>query len=249
MPKLIHFAFLLTAISAASAQTPPPTLSPIAPIAFDTSGPVLRAPTDPFKPFTVAGEHGVLVGQQDGVFESWILPVKLISHFTIEADVAGYGVPIDVNQQSAADRSPPRPHHHHLLAPRLHRPPDHVLPIQRTDRHRPRPNRPHRPLRIRLPPSHRLHLPLHTRTQVDVARTQRRHPRPRMGLSRSPRSGRCQRLLRAPHRLPQPRRRSHHPRRRARHPRSLSGAPPDSIPSNSSSTSTPSATAASSSRF
>ncbi len=102
MPKLIHFAFLLTAISAASAQTPPPTLSPIAPIAFDTSGPVLRAPTDPFKPFTVAGEHGVLVGQQNGVFESWLLPVKLISHFTIEADVAGYGVPIDLNQQSAA---------------------------------------------------------------------------------------------------------------------------------------------------
>ncbi len=101
MPKLIHFAFLLTAISAASAQTPPPTLSPIAPIAFDTSGPVLRAPTDPFKPFTVAGEHGVLVGQQNGVFESWILPVKLLSHLTIEADVAGYGVPIDVNQQSA----------------------------------------------------------------------------------------------------------------------------------------------------
>jgi glycogen debranching enzyme len=102
MPKLTHFAFLVAAISAASAQTPPPTLSPIAPVAFDTSGPVLRAPTDSVKPFTVAGEHGVLVGQQNGVFESWILPVKLISHFTIEADVAGYGVPIDVNQQSAA---------------------------------------------------------------------------------------------------------------------------------------------------
>ena len=77
-------------------------LSPLEPVALDTSGPVLRAGTDPFKPFTVAGEHGVLVGQQDGVFESWILPVKLISHFTIEAEVEGYGVPIDVNQQSAA---------------------------------------------------------------------------------------------------------------------------------------------------
>jgi glycogen debranching enzyme len=102
MPKLIHFAFLVAAISAASAQTSPPTLSPVAPIAFDAAGPVLRTPTDPLKPFTVAGEHGVLVGQQNGVFESWILPVKLISHLTIEADVEGYGVPIDVNQQSAA---------------------------------------------------------------------------------------------------------------------------------------------------
>ena len=230
MPKLIHFAFLLTAISAASAQTPPPTLSPIAPIAFDTSGPVLRAPTDPFKPFTVAGEHGVLVGQQNGVFESWILPVKLISHFTIEADVAGYGVPIDLNQQSAAievrpDRTIITYSHPAFTVRQIM-----FSPSNAPTGNRPRPNRPHRPLRIRLPPSHRLHLPLHTRTQVDVARTQRRHPRPRMGLSRSPRSGRCQRLLCAPHRLPQPRRRSHHPRRRARHPGSLSGAPPSPSP-------------------
>jgi glycogen debranching enzyme len=74
----------------------------IALIAFDTTGPVIRAHTETLKPFTVAGQRGVLVGQQDGAFESWILPVKLLSHLTIEANVAGYGVPIDVNQQSAA---------------------------------------------------------------------------------------------------------------------------------------------------
>jgi len=85
-----------------AAQPPAPTLIPLAPITFDTSKQVLRAPIQSIQPFTVAGEHGVLVGQQDGVFESWILPVKLISHFTIEADVEGYGVPIDVNPQSAA---------------------------------------------------------------------------------------------------------------------------------------------------
>jgi glycogen debranching enzyme len=83
-------------------QPPPPTFAPIAAISFDNSGPVIHSHTEPLKPFTVAGERGVLVGQQDGAFESWILPVKLISHFTIEADVEGYGVPIDVNQQSAA---------------------------------------------------------------------------------------------------------------------------------------------------
>ena len=53
------------------------------------------------KPFTVAGERGVLLGQQDGTFEAWILPVKLLSHLTIEAEIEGYTVPIDVNQQSA----------------------------------------------------------------------------------------------------------------------------------------------------
>jgi glycogen debranching enzyme len=104
-------ALLLTPISvlplAISAQpnptqAPPPSFFPIAPISFDNSGPVIRAHTEPLKPFTVAGQRGVLVGQQDGAFESWILPVKLLSHFAIEADIEGYGVPIDVNQQSAA---------------------------------------------------------------------------------------------------------------------------------------------------
>jgi glycogen debranching enzyme len=78
-----------------------PSLTSVAPIAFDNSSPVLAAHTESLKPFTVAGQHGVLVGQQDGVFESWILPVKLLSHLTLEANVAGYGVPIDVNAQSA----------------------------------------------------------------------------------------------------------------------------------------------------
>ena len=32
-------------------------------------------PTQPVHPFTVAGQRGVLVGTQDGAFESWILPV------------------------------------------------------------------------------------------------------------------------------------------------------------------------------
>jgi glycogen debranching enzyme len=99
-------ALLFAAVSAipiaSSAQSSPPSFSPIAPIAFDVSGPVIHAHTEPLKPFTVAGQRGVLVGQQDGVFESWIIPVKLLSHLTIEADVEGYGVPIDVNQQSAA---------------------------------------------------------------------------------------------------------------------------------------------------
>ena len=38
---------------------------------------------------------------QDGQFESWILPIKLLSHLTIEASLEGYSVPIEVNPQSA----------------------------------------------------------------------------------------------------------------------------------------------------
>src|ERR1039458_5692328 len=68
---------------------------------FDDSGPMIRAHAEPQKPFTVAGEHGVLVGQQDGGFEAWLLPVKVLSHLTIEADIEGYTVPINVNQMAA----------------------------------------------------------------------------------------------------------------------------------------------------
>ncbi len=81
------------------AQTP--TFSSLPAIAFDSAGPVIRAHSETEKPFTVAGERGVVLGQQNGTFEAWVLPVKLLSHMTIEADIEGYTVPIDVNQQAA----------------------------------------------------------------------------------------------------------------------------------------------------
>jgi glycogen debranching enzyme len=103
---LLSLAVLLpafaSAIHAQSPVRPPaPRFASLAPIAFDTAGPVIRAHTEALKPFTVAGERGVLLGQQDGAFEAWVLPVKLLSHMTIEAEIEGYSVPIDVNEQSA----------------------------------------------------------------------------------------------------------------------------------------------------
>jgi glycogen debranching enzyme len=80
---------------------PAPVFTSLPAIAFDSTGPVIQAHTEALKPFTVAGERGVLLGQQDGTFEAWVMPVKLLSHLTIEADVNGYGVPIDVNRESA----------------------------------------------------------------------------------------------------------------------------------------------------
>ena len=101
MPNRSLLLFALTSLLIAPSLAQSPSLTSLAPIPFDNSGPVIRAHTEALKPFTVAGPHGVLVGQQDGAFESWILPVKLISHMTLEADVEGYGVPIEVNAQSA----------------------------------------------------------------------------------------------------------------------------------------------------
>ena len=62
-----------------------------------TDGPVLRGAVQAGEPFTVAGQRGVIVGQQQGVVEAWVLPVKLLSHLTVEANVEGYPVPIDLN--------------------------------------------------------------------------------------------------------------------------------------------------------
>ena len=53
------------------------------------------------EPFTVAGLHGVVLGQQQGTFEAWVLPVKLLSHFRITARLQDYPVPIDLNSDAA----------------------------------------------------------------------------------------------------------------------------------------------------
>src|SRR6201998_1422645 len=92
-------AFLLFATTILLAQTPTFNSPPAIP--FDNAGAVIRAGAETEKPFTVAGERGVVLGQQNGTFEAWVLPVKLLSHLTIEADIEGYTVPIDVNQQAA----------------------------------------------------------------------------------------------------------------------------------------------------
>ena len=98
--QLLAFTSLLLTAGFCVAQAPS-SFSPLEPTAFNSSGPVLRAPAQSEKPFTVAGERGVILGQQNGAFEAWVLPVKLLSHLTIEATIDGYTVPIDVNQQAA----------------------------------------------------------------------------------------------------------------------------------------------------
>ena len=96
-------AFCRTALLLVAATTLAQTqnFNSLPAIAFESAGPVIRAHSETEKPFTVAGERGVVLGQQNGTFEAWVLPVKLLSHLTIEADIEGYTVPIDVNQQAA----------------------------------------------------------------------------------------------------------------------------------------------------
>ena len=69
--------------------------------------PVQRGPltisrgVDPQKPFTVAGPSGGIFGQQDGCFEAWLFPVKVLSRFAITALLQDYPVPIDLAAYAA----------------------------------------------------------------------------------------------------------------------------------------------------
>ena len=67
----------------------------------DRSKPRIIAPCVPRQPWTVAGERGALFGRQNGKFEAWQWPVKLLSDFRIRAQLADYAVPIDVNSLAA----------------------------------------------------------------------------------------------------------------------------------------------------
>lgn len=83
----------------AAAQTA--ALQPIDAFPMKEDGLAIRRHVEAGKPFTVAGVRGVIPGQQEGTFEAWVLPVKLLSHFTIQANVEGYSVPIDLNADAA----------------------------------------------------------------------------------------------------------------------------------------------------
>jgi glycogen debranching enzyme len=76
-------------------------LKPIPDLSLANNPITLRRHTESEKPFTVAGECGAMMGQQNGSFESWIFPVKIFSHLTLQAHVDGYDVPIDINRDAA----------------------------------------------------------------------------------------------------------------------------------------------------
>ncbi len=93
---IVILSLATTAVLAQGKKLPPiATLHPV------SDGLAIRHRVQAGQPFTVAGPRGVILGQQEGTFEAWILPVKLISHFAIRAEVEGYSVPIDLNADAA----------------------------------------------------------------------------------------------------------------------------------------------------
>jgi glycogen debranching enzyme len=82
-------------------------LKPLSDFAAQSQDLEIVSPCVPGRPWTVAGEHGALLGRQNGKFEAWQWPVKILSDFRIRAELADYAVPIDVNALAASIRVSP----------------------------------------------------------------------------------------------------------------------------------------------
>lgn len=95
---------LLICLGAAAAVAQQEEAAPTAPAAFPyvaAGGLEMVRETDPAQPFSVVGPRGALLGSQDGRFEAWVFPWKILQNMRISAQMQDYPVPIDVNSHAA----------------------------------------------------------------------------------------------------------------------------------------------------
>ncbi|HEX4022866.1 MAG TPA: hypothetical protein VHX63_17095 [Acidobacteriaceae bacterium] len=92
------FLLLVLALPSLCAPIPVPVkLIPVPAFPIARSPYALIQPAQPQMTLTVVGPRGTFLGQQDGSFEAWVFPIKLLSNFRISAELQNYPVPIDVN--------------------------------------------------------------------------------------------------------------------------------------------------------
>lgn len=99
--RLVSMTVLLIAFNA-GANARNPSFLPIPRFPLSTGTLSIEQAVQPGQPFTVAGERGAILGRQDGSFELWSFPIKVLRDFHISAQLADYPVPIDLNRQAAA---------------------------------------------------------------------------------------------------------------------------------------------------
>ena len=100
------FVFLFIVAGLATAQPSDPTgvneLSTLTAFPITQPGQLsIHNDITAIKPFSVVGPRGALLGQQDGSFEAWIFPWKILSNLRITAEMKDYDVPIEVNEQAS----------------------------------------------------------------------------------------------------------------------------------------------------
>lgn len=90
-------AFMLIPFFAV-AQVP---FTPVASFSLDENPLVIRQPAQANRPFSVTGQRGAILGQQDGSFEMWLLPVKVLHNARLTAKLQGYEALIDLNEHAS----------------------------------------------------------------------------------------------------------------------------------------------------
>ncbi len=101
------WAFRIVFLAGCASSLGAATLAPLPSFPRAQNSLQITARTQPGQPWTVAGENGALFGRQNGKFEAWLWPVKLLSNFSIHAELSDYPVPINVNALSAEIRVTP----------------------------------------------------------------------------------------------------------------------------------------------
>src|SRR6202044_1660636 len=61
----------------------------------------IRRPAVSGMPFSVVGPRGAILGRQNGSYELWVFPWKILSGMRMSVRMQDYPVPIDVNQQAS----------------------------------------------------------------------------------------------------------------------------------------------------
>ncbi len=75
--------------------------APVASFPLDRNPLVIRQPAQANRPFSVTGQRGAILGQQDGSFELWLLPVKMLHEARLTARLQGYDTVINLNDHAS----------------------------------------------------------------------------------------------------------------------------------------------------
>ncbi len=106
MRNALGASLLCMSFVAAMAQG---SLEPVSAFPLDSNSLVIRQPAQVNRPFSVTGQRGAILGQQDGSFELWLLPVKILHNARLTAKLEGYEATINLND--AASQIEVRPDH------------------------------------------------------------------------------------------------------------------------------------------
>ncbi|HEY9136839.1 MAG TPA: glycogen debranching protein, partial [Terriglobus sp.] len=69
--------------------------------ALDNNPLVIHRTARPNQPFSVTGQRGAILGQQDGSFELWLLPVKVLHDARLSVRLQGYDADINLNDYAS----------------------------------------------------------------------------------------------------------------------------------------------------